>query len=135
MSKKKFSDGFDSLFEELIETTDNSNKKTTQSDVDTLSDMLSDAFEQAIQEEKSAPKPKKKLKPKSRSKSFSGIDMLIRSTVRTSDVQKAAKGNTRRITILLDNEKVDKLKEIASSEHKLLKNIIKEIVSEYLEKT
>jgi hypothetical protein len=149
MSKKRFSEGFDSLFSNddffNEEATEQKTESTsTQPKVDAsrksaaskkfasgLESLLSEAFEEEVKDQLAGKKGKKPSA--SQRKSFGGLDSLIRSTIDPKKIKKMSK-DARRLTILLEAEKVEKLKEIAKMEKTYLKYIIRDIVSEYLEK-
>ena len=61
-----------------------------------------------------------------------GLDALIRATVTPSKME-MAKTPTRRLTLTFDENKLDKLKTIAREERTMLKDIIDEIVVEYIQ--
>lgn len=149
MSKKRFSEGFDSLFknedlfnEEVREEKEKSTSAKRKADaprksasskkfVAGLESMLSEAFEEELADQlagktPTTPSPEKRKK-------FGGLDSLIQSTIDPDKIRKSTK-NARRLTIMLDKEKVEKLKKIAKLEKTYLKYIIRDIVSEYLEK-
>ena len=60
------------------------------------------------------------------------MDALIRETVETSRVEITPQ-STKRITFIFDEEKIDKLQKIARLKKAYVKDIINEIVSEYIE--
>ncbi len=149
MSKKRFSDGFDSLFtdddffkEEVVE--EKVQPTTTKRKVGVsgksgaskkfaagLESLLSEAFEEEVSDQLSGKKGKTPS-PKQR-KSFGGLDTLIKSTIDPKKIRKSNKDD-RRLTIMIETEKVEKLKKIAKLEKTYLKYIIRDIVTEYLEK-
>ena len=149
MSKKRFSEGFDSLFgddffreeEEVKEQkTDTATAKrkaaarkksgSAKKFAAGLESLLSEAFEEEIEDQLAGKKGK--TPSSSERKSLGGLDSLIRSTIDPKKIRKVSK-DARRLTILLDSEKVEKLKEIAKLEKTYLKYIIRDIVTEYLE--
>lgn len=157
MSKKKFTEGLESLFGEeqeegllqqeegfLFPTTElvvkkkgkagqkKSNSKTFSDDIESfLSDAFEDSFEAQLSQRKTNPSPTAAIKKRS-NKPRSGLDALIRSTVRPSAIK--IKGMpTRRVTLVFDEEKLQQLKTIARKERVYLKDIINEIVGEFIE--
>ena len=113
-STKSFALDLESLFEETI-------KESTAENVEAI---------------KSGKKTVRKTKTQSkRSKPSFGLDALIRETVETSTVEtkKTAKG-LKRVTITLEQKRLDKLKSIARMEKSYLKDIINEVVAEYITK-
>lgn len=145
MSKKKFIDGLESLFseatqEDLKESTLISPKKeqsvedhssSGKSFASDLQSLFSEAFEETIEEKlierKETPRPRQKPKRK-----FSGLDMLIRSTVESSEIE-VQSTPTKRVSLIIEQEKLMKLKKIAKMKKAYLKDIIDEIVSDYLD--
>ena len=142
MSKKRFTQGFDSFFggddpledsfvveetavEVKIEPRQQKQKKSTTSKK--FATGLESIFMDILEEES---KPVRAKKPKK--KSFVGLDQLIRSTIDISKIESADK-ETKRLTILLEIEKIEALRKIAQTEKKRLKNIIRQIVADYLE--
>ncbi len=151
MSKKRFSDGFDSLFgDDFFQEEEQSKEQKTESATakpkaaarkksgsskkcaSGLESLLSEAFEEEMQDQLSG---KKSEKPSaSQRKSFGGLDSLIRSTIDPEKMRKSDAKNQRRLTIMIDADKVDQLKDIAKMEKTYLKYIIRDIVTAYLEK-
>ncbi len=64
-----------------------------------------------------------------------GIDLLIqRTTERTKQPEdRKANTTTKRVTVVLDSEKLDELKRIAKEEKRRLHQIIGDLVNEYLD--
>jgi hypothetical protein len=151
MSKKRFSDGFDSLFgddffqeeeqpkEEKTEAATAKSKAVARKKSGSskkfasgLESLLSEAFEEEVQDQLAG---KKSKKPSStQRKSFGGLDSLIRSTIDPEKMRKSDSKKQRRLTIMIDADKVDQLKDIAKMEKTYLKYIIRDIVTAYLDK-
>lgn len=154
MSKKKFTDGLESLFgdssEEKFEsggllveekvkpvkrTRKSVSRKNFTSDLDSL---FEDALKETIHEQKQ--KLGKGLESKSKSashqkrerKPLTGIDALIRRTVETSSLE-IGSGVKKRVTFTFDRKKLEKLKKIARIEKSYLKDIIGELVGEFID--
>jgi hypothetical protein len=68
---------------------------------------------------------KRSLKP------MAGLDAILRSTVDPKSMR-LGPGNTRRLTLVFDESKLNKLKSIARLERSYLKDIIDEIVEEFI---
>ena len=81
--------------------------------------------------EKKKPKEKKKRRVVPRS---GGLDSLIRSTVEGSIMQIESTSNKKRVSFVFDKEKLKKLKTIAKVKKSYLKDVIDEVVAEYLKK-
>lgn len=95
-----------------------------------LNILLEDALKDSIKEhaEKAA---EPNIKRKSR-KPMSGLDSLIRKTVETSKVA-IEDGPKRRLTVLFETEKLQKLKTIARIEKSYLKDIVNDVVADFIE--
>ena len=94
-----------------------------------LESLLSEAFEEEFKTQISGKKTPKSKRPAG----LGGIDTLIKSTIDIKLLRKTSK-DARRLTILIENEKIDQLKDIAKLKKTYLKYIIRDIVSEYLAK-
>ncbi len=116
-------------------------KRSSKDFSDDLQAFLQDAFdhsmEQQIQEREQkaaqhAPTSSPGVKKRSR-RPMAGLDALIRSTV---DPRQDAISPKRpeRITISFDPEKLARLKSIARNQRTMLKDVIDQIVAEYLDK-
>jgi 16S rRNA G966 N2-methylase RsmD len=162
VSKKKFSSGLDSLFDnseeqnELVQTSardssatvfEESNTKPAQainrritsknftSDLDSL---FQDAFTEAVEEK--VEKMRRTVgiddpfenNRRQYKQPLSGLDALIRSTVDTSlaGLDHAA---IKRLTIMFETQKIEKLKSIAKMERAFVKDIVSGILSEFIE--
>lgn len=162
MSKKKFTDGLESLFSidhnkesgqgtTFLEGTNpdemkpgvgkpgaskSTSRKNFTTDLDSLlQEAMQESFEEQIQE-KEATSSANKAQPfhqqTHRRKPLSGLDMLIRRTVERGDVEEDQVTGTRRLTVSFDKEKLNKLKVIARMEKAYLKDILGDIVEEYI---
>lgn len=159
MAKKRFTDNFDSLFgdpmEELqpekeetnatgkasgehpVQTDEDSKKAGGKDFTDSLQSFLSETFEASFEKHMAEAENKKKQaartsrKPRRRR---SGLDMLIRSTVEPSkiEIEEGDQPRRRRITLTFEPQKLEKLKNIAKVEKAMLKDIINDIVGEYI---
>jgi hypothetical protein len=150
MAKKRFTSGMDSLFETTPDQQDleqdapslknkpkkSPKNKTSQKSAgkgfsDDLKAFLQEAFEESFDQQMDQPKaPTRKstrnVQPKR------GLDALLRSTIDPSKMR-LQNVPVRRLTISFDETKLAKLKNIARQEKTFLKDIIDEIVGEYLE--
>lgn len=161
MSKKRFTDGLESLFglsaekeslpEEspLLAETDvevktsppRKKKKKGRSSKNFTSDLDSlfeDVLQEKIEEKKEQVVAKKvnrtpiaKSKRKS-SRPVSGLDALIRRTLETGEAEINYE-QRKRVTFVFEKNKIDKLKSIAKSQKMYMKDILKDIVEEYIE--
>ena len=146
MAKKNFKSGLGDLFESAMEETPKvetkkktqkktrrtASKKTTKSFMSNLDDLLQEAIEEGVQEQVEKIKTKKRTVSK-RKKPMFGLDALIRETVETSKVEVSAPQNTKRVTFVFDEAKIDKLQQLARLKKAYVKDIVNEIISEYLD--
>ncbi|MCB0644189.1 MAG: hypothetical protein KDC44_21245, partial [Phaeodactylibacter sp.] len=65
-------------------------------------------------------------------KPVSGLDVLIRRTIETTELEVNYQSK-KRITFVFDREKLDKLKQIARKEKSYLKDLVDELISEYID--
>lgn len=157
MSKKKFTEGLESLFsepsEDLIqmdqtmlssspsaskkpsklrpkEKPAKSNSKNFEND---LQSFLQEAFKESLEEKLPERKPlPKDLEIKKRSrKPVSGLDALIRNTIEPEKISFTGK-TIKQLTVSFDEEKIKKLKKIARLEKKYLRKVINDIVEEFI---
>jgi uncharacterized protein involved in propanediol utilization len=146
MAKKNFKSGLGDLFDSAMEGTSKAetkkktqnkikkvaSKKTTKSFMSNLDNLLQEAIEEGVQEQVERIKTKKKTVSK-RKKPMFGLDALIRETVETSKVEVSVPQSTKRVTFVFDEAKIDKLKKLARLKKAYVKDIVNEIISEYLE--
>ena len=159
MSKKRFTEGLESLFnssteaspqEQLVLFPEAKKKKekpqlakkesaakktTTKNFADDIQSFLTEAFEESFEELTQSTSKQKKTTPRKRRprQSLGGLDALIRSTVEPSRIE-IQNQPTKRISIVFDRSKLEKLKDIARVERTYLKDIIDEIVGTYIQK-
>jgi predicted metal-dependent hydrolase len=146
MAKKNFKSGLGDLLSDALDmpkeevtvpkkrTTrkTTSKKKVTKSFMSDLDGFLQDAIEEGVQEQAAKLKKGRTKVASKRKKPLFGLDALIRETVETSRVEITPQ-STKRITFIFDEEKNDKLQKIARLKKAYVKDIINEIVSEYIE--
>lgn len=148
MAKKRFKEGMESLFEESSDPKgreqerkkatpqsfreDSEDKKSSKGFRSELKSFLQEAFEESLEEQLDRKDKKRKPPRKKSAKPKAGLDALLRSTIEPSKMRLQNKP-VRRLTISFDEEKLTKLKKIARKERTYLKDIIDEIVSEFLE--
>ncbi|MFK7775710.1 MAG: hypothetical protein AB8F94_26540 [Saprospiraceae bacterium] len=122
---KNFTMDLDSLFQEVVQ------------------ESIEEQFELKKEKEKEKKKNKnKKVESKSKPERkkrrviprSGGIDSLIRSTVEGSIMQIESTSNKKRVSFVFDKEKLKKLKSIAKVKKSYLKDVIDEVVAEYLAK-
>lgn len=154
MSKKKFTDGLESLFgntseenfgsagllldeEPKTKTTARRRGNSRKNFTTDLDSLLEDALKETIIEQKQ--QAGKHLENKSKSiqniqrnrKPLSGLDALIRRTVEGSTIE-ISNDAKKRVTFVFEKQKLEKLKRIARIEKAYLKDILSQIVSEYI---
>ncbi len=160
MSKKRFTDGLESLFSSdpkdvsgkgtaFLRDPSPEEKEGTQSvakrpasrknfttDLDSL---LEEALQETFQEqmdarEKTDNKAQVFHQQTHRRRPNMGLDMLIRRTVESGSVEMDEDTGKKRLTVSFDKEKLVKLKKIARIEKAYLKDILGDIVAEYIKK-
>jgi hypothetical protein len=145
VAKKNFKSGLEDLFNDAMEGNIAKNvsekmatKKPSSKSKKSFSSGLESLFEEAITEttieSAQATKDGKKSKGSTkRSKPAFGIDSLICETVETSKIERVtAPEGKKRVTITFDKEKLEKLKKIARLQKSYLKDIVNEVVGEYI---
>ncbi|MGK0364145.1 MAG: hypothetical protein ACI85O_001201 [Saprospiraceae bacterium] len=154
MSKKRFTDGLESLFgisedgnlpEELpllietevkVVTKTNAKKARGRSSKNFTSDLDSlfeDTLENVIEETKSEYQQGNKLdKKRKQRRPVSGLDALIRRTLESGETE-VSYDKRKRVTFVFEKSKVEKLKRIAKSQKVYLKDILGDIVQDYLQ--
>ena len=105
-----------------------------------LQSFLQEAFDDSIErqleerQKRDHAVPAKPSVKKKRRRPMAGLDALIRSTVDPQPGSDKDDNRPKRITLSFDPVKLEKLKDIARSQRTLLRDIIDEIVEEYLNK-
>ena len=156
MSKKRFTEGMESIFGDTSEDTlqesspllsstsskrkarkqdskKSSSAKDFSSDLQSfLQDAFEDSLDQQIEERKKKQALKEQIKVKKRHrKPLGGLDALIRSTVEPEKVR-VETDKSKRVTLIFDPKKLEKLKKIARNRKAYLRDVIDEIVADYL---
>lgn len=145
-NKKTFSLGLDALFgeespvkvEETVKEKQNTGatqqskksgpKKSFSSNLDLF---FQDAVEEVVQEAKNNTKDGGSA-VKRRTKPNFGLDSLIRSTIETGKL--VDKSKKKRISFTFDENSIDELKQIAKQEKARVRDIVGELISEYIDK-
>jgi hypothetical protein len=144
MAKKNFKSGLGDLLDNAMTGTSKAeakkstrktakqtaSEKPNKSFMSNLDDLLQEAIEEGVQEQVEKIKQKKPTVSK-RKKPMFGLDALIRETVETSQAEVAPK-NTKRVTFVFDEAKIEKLQQLARLKKAYVKDIVNEIISEYL---
>lgn len=122
-------EGISLIAEHPVSSLRRSHGKKFSEDLQTfLQEAFDDSFEKYsdpnyVQDDSS--NKKRTLKP------MAGLDAILRSTVDPKSMR-LGPGNTRRLTLVFDESKLNKLKSIARLERSYLKDIIDEIVEEFI---
>jgi len=120
---KNFTTDLDALFQDVVyESIDEQFEKIKEKKKDKKK-------KEPVENKKPKAKKKRKVIPRS-----GGIDSLIRSTVEGSIMQIESTSNKKRVSFVFDKEKLKKLKSIAKVKKSYLKDVIDEVVAEYLQK-
>lgn len=80
--------------------------------------------------EEDADLPRKSHSPGIKAKG--GIDSLIQGTIVRDQLELGRKDTSERVTLVFEKDHVDKLKTIARMEQKYLKNIVTELIQEFI---
>lgn len=154
MSKKKFTDGLDSIFGGSVEETlpegspllvktekkvepkrkERSKKRSSKNFTSDLDSLFEDVLTETLEDKaKKIIKDKAKVSPKRRERTDAlfGLDALIRRTVETS--LEGHENLKKRVTFIFEKSKLKKLKKIAKEEKAYLKDIIGQVMAEYIE--
>ncbi len=164
MSKKKFTDGLESLFSTDSQDVSGkgtaflgapadeagtvavkakrrtSSRKNFTTDLDTL---LEEALQESFEEKMAQREKEKAAATAGASKSkyqnqarrpMTGLDVLIRRTVESGDIKEDRKDGVKRLTVTFDKTKIVKLKKIARLEKAYLKDILGGLVEEYIKR-
>ncbi len=151
MAKKRFTDGMDELFsgeskkeepltlfptEDQPEQTTDQPRKGGKGFAASLDAFLAEAFESAEQDADvdELPKPTKPTptrRPRGR-RAASGLDLLIRQTTDESQFV-PQQHDTRRVTLIFNKQHLEQLKTIARQRQVYLKDLIGEIVEQFLD--
>jgi hypothetical protein len=157
MAKKRFTGDFtDSLFDESspkeaaamptsatkVETDAPASpvllRRTSKNFTSDLDSLFQEAFTEAVEEKLDKMKRESGLQDpfaadeRAYKKPLSGLDALIRQTVDASlaSLDHAA---VKRLTIMFENQKIEKLKSIAKNERSFVKDLVSGVLSEFIE--
>lgn len=154
MSKKKFSDGLDDLLNDhyseqiLIESRHASDvgpgaarierkthSKNFISDLDTL---LQDALDESREKQESRQSDvntagKSKASNTAYRAPLTGLDALIRQTIDVREITTDEATGKKRVTVAVEKQKLEKLKSIARMENAFMKDILVQLIDEYIQ--
>jgi hypothetical protein len=162
LSKKKFTTGLDSIFspepnavtgrgtaflrnpfepddgkgEKAPKPAKRSSRKDFTTDLDSLlEEALQESFDEQMEASASSDSKARIFHQQApRKRPLSGLDRLIRRTVESSDMrveEKPAYGR-KRLTVTFEKKKVEKLKKIARIEKSYLKDILGDLVADFI---
>lgn len=148
MSKKKFSEGLDDLFrdqhagetqwahaEDAPARERRAAHKNFMHDLDVL---LQEALDESLDKmdaeaaQPAASTPRTKSKTGAGAYSMSGLDALIRQTIDVQELHTDEETGKKRLTVAVDKTKLEKLKAIARLENAYLKDILVQLIDEYI---
>lgn len=148
MSKKKFSEGLDELFNDqpaekdtwghATDTPVRERKSGTKNFMHDLDELFHEALDEIPDKLPEADQPAASTPPtKSKSASayrapMSGLDALIRQTVDVREITSDEVQGKKRLTVAIDREKLFQLKSIARLENSYLKDVVVELIDEYI---
>lgn len=146
MSKKKFSQGLSELLddiagspgdlEQIAQTPTAAPRKHGHknffADLESLmEEAMRDGEAQREADEKQA--SYKSKSEKAQAGLAGGLDMLIRQTISFEERNAAASDDKRRITVLVDRQKAERLKQIARTQNAFMKDLIARMIESYIE--
>ncbi|HNM26100.1 MAG TPA: hypothetical protein PKL15_11750 [Saprospiraceae bacterium] len=145
MSKKRFSEGLDDLFKDLTPEATAITTESTRSGerrhhgknfVTDLDALLQEALDESLEKyEASSPSisgNKSKSTAAGHRSGLTGIDALIRQTIDLQELTTDENTGKRRLTVVVDRTKLDKLKTIARLENSYLKDLLVGLIDEYI---
>lgn len=151
MSKKKFSAGLDDLFSDFHDSSDGGaiseisvrqvmdrKPAAVKSFSNNLDALLQDAMEESLDrmdDGKSHAAASSKTKSRMAamtSRGFSGLDTLIRETIDVQELTREESSGIKRLTVAVDRTKLEQLKTIARLENSFLKDLLVELIDEYI---
>lgn len=148
MSKKKFSEGLDDLFKDLPSEqgawdqhpgdSPRERKGASKNFMHDLDMLLQEAMDEGLgQLESGTPAPAPSNKSKSAAAAHrapvSGLDALIRQTIDVREIVTDEETGKKRLTVAVDKTKLEKLKTIARLENSYLKDILLQLIDEYIQ--
>jgi hypothetical protein len=148
VAKKNFSNGLGSIFDandaqneaaivgnEADEMPIRAARRTTKNFTSDLDSLFQDALTEAIDTKKTAFSSDQNALDDAKNryrKPLSGLDALIRQTSDAS-LTEMELAPVKRITLMFDNAKVEKLKNIARRERSYMRDIVQNVVADFIE--
>ena len=153
MSKKKFSEGLDDLFSDThtgqgnfygsdsVAARAQERKPAHKNFMSGLDALLQEALEESLEKyeagQQEAPTPSGKSKSAGTTSAYrapvSGLDALIRQTVDIQEITTDETSGKKRLTVAVDKTKLEKLKTIARLENAFMKDLLVNLIDEYIE--
>jgi len=151
MSKKKFSEGLDDLFRDqsggegfwaqtAVEAPARERKAAHKNFMHDLDVLLQEALEESLDKQgqdddlpsASTPRTKSKTTAGAYRAPMSGLDALIRQTIDVQEILTDEATGKKRLTVAVDKTKLEKLKAIARLENSYMKDILVQLIDEYI---
>ncbi|MFN0035773.1 MAG: hypothetical protein ACKVUS_11950 [Saprospiraceae bacterium] len=156
MSKKRFSEGLDDLFNSshashgelfgnaaamFAPTAVVERKHTHKSFITDLDSLLQEALDESLErfeanqpDSVTASAKTKATNPDAlRAHTRNGLDALIRQTIDVQEISTDENSGKKRLTVSVDRPKLEKLKAIARLENAFLKDLLVAVIDEYIE--
>ncbi len=141
MSKKRFTGGLDRLLQSEDQASSprdratrskkSEEKTSSKSFTADLQSFLEEAFEESFETQMEERTQARQQSPLPQT-TPSGLDALIRSTIEP-DSMEVARGKVRRLVLTFDDQKLEKLQEIARHKETYLRDIIDQIVGSFID--
>lgn len=150
MSKKKFSEGLDDLFREqsagetfwgqATEAPARERKAAHKNFMHDLDLLLQEALDESLNNAGTDDDQPAAANARTKSKTtagayrapVSGLDALIRQTIDVQEMHTDEETGKKRLTVAVDKTKLDKLKTIARLENAYMKDILVQLIDEYI---
>lgn len=108
-------------------------RKNFTTDLDTLlEEALQESFEEKMAQREKEKTTDKAIYQNQVRRPLTGLDMLIRRTVESGEIDQDIRDGVKRLTVTFDKTKINKLKKIARLEKSYLKDILSSLVEEYI---
>jgi hypothetical protein len=150
MSKKRFSEGLDNLFNDphsgqtalgATEPTTGERKAAHKNFLSDLDSLLQEALDESLEKyEANQPDP---LTASAKNRSgydatpirpkYSGLDALIRQTIDVQEITTDESSGKKRLTVAVDKLKLEKLKVIARLENAYLKDLLVQLIDDSID--
>ena len=145
MSKKRFSEGLDDLFKDMATEASSVSTESTRGGerrhhgknfVTDLDALLQEALDESLEKYEASspatPSNKSRSAAASLRSGLTGIDALIRQTIDVQELTTDENTGKRRLTVVVDRTKLDKLKTIARLENSYMKDLLVGLIDEFI---